>query len=398
VKGGLLVVAGEASGDRAGAAVLSRLSAHARAGAFGMGGGALEREGLELLCDLRDLTALGIGEVARRATGVGIAYGKLRAAIATRRARAALLVNYTEFNTRLASVLWPLGTRVLWYGAPQVWAWRSARALPLRTRLDRMAVMLPFEEPMWRALGVDAHYVGHPALEERRAMKAANGHGQPEQDRVPARERLGMTMRAWAVAILPGSRPHEVRRLLPAMLEGYETVRRDRASVDGRVLLAPSLDARTRSWAQSLAATRAVEVVPVDARAGLAYALPAFDAAICASGTASLECVLAHAIPIVCYRVGWATELGARALMTTAYVALPNVLLGRAAFPELLQREATAARIADELARALDKRASYVAACREVETVLGARTCTSDAVARMLEPWLAGADERSASR
>src|ERR1700744_1192411 len=160
----LLVVAGEASGDRAAAAVVAKLrGVHA----FGMGGGAMKREGVELLADLRALTAMGIGEVALRAYGVALAYGKIRAAIARRKPAAALLVNYTEFNTHLANVLWETGTRVLWYGAPQIWAWRAGRAIPLRKHLDRMAVMLPFEEKLWRDLGVDAHYVGHPALEDR---------------------------------------------------------------------------------------------------------------------------------------------------------------------------------------------------------------------------------------
>ncbi len=384
----LLVVAGEASGDRAAAAVLAKLRG---VQAFGMGGGALEREGVELLADLRSSTALGITEVARRAYGIGVAYGRLRAAIRRRRPAAALLVNYTEFNSRLASTLWSEGTRVLWYGAPQIWAWRARRAEPLRRHLDRLAVMFPFEEPLWRDFGVDARYIGHPALEDRRG---------PEH-RVAARELLGMTPFAWAVAILPGSRPHEVRRLLEPMLIGYESVRRDRASVDARVMLAASLDDRTRAWAKDLADAHGVEAVDVDSRAGIAYALPAFDAALCASGTASLECVLAKVVPVVCYRVGWATEVGARALLKTPHVALPNILLGRGAFPELLQRNAAPNRISDALAHVLDERVTFLAACTEVEQILGDHPCPSREVARMLEPWLAarasGARGREAS-
>lgn len=384
---GLLVVAGEASGDRAGAAVVHRLRQEGgRFDAFGIGGGALERQGVELLADLRDLTAMGLAEVALRAGQVGIAYARMRAAIALRRPAAALLVNYTEFNTRLAQALWSAGTRVLWYGAPQIWAWRPGRAAPLRKHLDRMAVMLPFEEKIWRDVGVDAHYVGHPAFEERR---------DPLSGRVPARELLGMTPFAPAVAILPGSRPHEVRRLLEPMLAAYEEVREDRASLDARVLLAPSLDARTRDWARDLAARYAVDLVDIDPSAGLAYSLPAFDVALCASGTASLECALAQAVPIVCYRVGWATELGARAFMTAKHVALPNVLLGREAFPELLQRNATAARISETLAEVLGaddgragRRDELIAACGEVTRALGEKTSASIEVANMLRPWL----------
>ncbi|AKV01613.1 Lipid-A-disaccharide synthase [Labilithrix luteola] len=390
----LLVVAGEASGDRAAAAVLSHLPG---VRAFGMGGGAMASEGAELLCDLRETTALGVVEVAARALNVGYAYARIRAACAWRKPAAALLVNYTEFNTHLAEALWSQGTKVLWYGAPQVWAWRRGRGAPLRRYLDRMAVMLPFEEPIWREIGVDAHYVGHPALEESReklATPIARVNGSPSarppsEPRVAARELLGMTPFAWAVAILPGSRPHEVRRLLEPMLEGYEVVRRDRASVDARVLLAPSLDDKTREWAVAVATSHEAEVVHVDARAGMAYALPAFDAALCASGTASLECALAGAVPIVCYRVGLVTELGARALMTTNHVALPNILLGRRAFPELLQRNASKTRIAETLALVLDERDRFVESCAEVTRALGGKNQASRQVAQMLEPWLA---------
>jgi lipid-A-disaccharide synthase len=381
MSGELLVVAGEASGDRAAAAVLAKLHG---VPAFGMGGGALRREGIELLADLRTTTALGLTEVAWRAAAVGLAYGKIRAAALRRRPRAALLVNYTEFNARLARTLWEAGTRVLWYGAPQIWAWRERRAIPLRRHLDRLAVMLPFEERLWRDLGVDAHYVGHPALEDCRG---------PEH-RTSARELLGLTPFASVIGILPGSRPHEVRRLLPAMLAGYEIVRSDRASVDARLLLAGSLDERTRAWARGLATRAAVDVVDVDPRSGIAQALPAFDAALAASGTASLECALAKVVPIICYRVGWASETAARALLKVREIALPNILLRRAAFPELLQKDVTPVRIADELGRVLDERERYLGECLEVNRCLGERTSASREVARMLEPWLDRSSER----
>lgn len=382
----LLVVAGEASGDRAGAAVVRSLSRLGRGSVrvYGMGGGALANAGVELVADLRDATALGALEVARRAVGVASAYARVRAAIARRRPDAALLVNYTEFNTHLAAALWTRGTRVVWYGAPQVWAWRRRRAVPLRAHLDRMAVMLPFEEPLWRGIGADAAYVGHPALEDRR------GDGAPslDQARLRARDALGMTPRAPAVAIIPGSRPHEVRRLLPEMLTSFEPVRRDLASIDARLLLAPSLDAATHAWARAAAAAAQVDVALVDPTAGLAPLLPAFDVALCASGTASLECALARVIPIICYRVGWATELGARALVSVPHVGLPNVLLGRGAFPELLQRDARASRMEDAVLRVLDERASYLAACDEVEAALDGQTAPSLRVAKMIEPWV----------
>jgi len=369
----LLVVAGEASGDRAAAAVVRRLPGIR---VFGLGGAALAGAGVDLVDDLRHWTAMGVGEVGLRSARVLLASTRLAAAVRARRPQAALLANYSEFNSRLAPRLHAAGVRVLWYGAPQVWAWRPRRVEHLRRYIDRMALMLPFEEALWRTKGVDAHYVGHPSLETTRL------------DRDTARGALGMTPFASAIAILPGSRPHEVRRLLLPMLDAYERVRSDRASVDSRVLVAPSMDGATRAWMQRTCSRRQLVTFDVDPYVGAMSVLPAFDAALCASGTASLEAALARAVPVVAYRVALATELAARALVRTAHVALPNVLLGRRAFAELLQRDARAPRIADALADALDRREQLVLECDRVEAALGSARTPSAGVARMLAPWL----------
>jgi lipid-A-disaccharide synthase len=246
-----------------------------------------------------------------------------------------------------------------------------------------MAVMLPFEEALWRGAGVDAHYVGHPAMETT------------PLDRNTARQALGMTLFADAVAVLPGSRAHEVRRLLGPMLDAYERVRSDRASVDARVLVAASMDGATRAWVRRTCHERHVSTFDVDPHVGAMSVLSAFDAALCASGTASLEATLARAVPVIAYRVGLATELTARALVRTAHVALPNVLLGRRAFTELLQRDARAGRMAEALVGALERRTALLAACDEVEAALGDVRTPSATVARMLAPWL-GAGARAA--
>jgi lipid-A-disaccharide synthase len=376
----LLVVAGEASGDRAAAHVIQALhglgSGDGGARAFGMGGAALAASGVELLADLRNFTALGLGEVAVRAVPIALAHARLVREARARKPRAALLVNYTEFNTLLASRLHADGVRVLWYVAPQVWAWRPDRMRTLRRSVDRMAVILPFEEALWRSHGIDAHYVGHPAREAT-AM-----------DRPTARAALGLTPYAAAIAIMPGSRPHEVKALLPVMLEAYERVRHDRASIDGRVLLAPSLDRVTRARALALARKHRVDVFHVDPHTGATPVLAAFDVALCASGTASLEATLARAVPVVIYRTGLLTEVAARALLRTKRIALPNVLLGRDAFAELVQRDVRTDRLALALAKALDQRGTLLAACDEIEGLLGPQRATSRLVARMLEPWL----------
>jgi lipid-A-disaccharide synthase len=373
----LFVAAGEASGDRAAAGVVAALLREAPdVRVFGLGGAALEAAGVTLLADLREMTALGVGAVVARGFAIARAGRALLRAARRRGVRAALLVNYTEFNARLALRLHAQGVRVLWYGAPQVWAWRKRRTESIRPGIDRLAVVLPFEERLWRACGVDARYVGHPALE----IDALS--------RESARTLLGLTERAAAVAILPGSRPHEVRRLLAPMLAAYERARHDRASIDGRVLVAPSLDADTRAYVFSKARQARVGAFDVDPQLGAAGVLRAFDAALCASGTVALEAVLARAIPVVAYRVGLVTELLARALLRSPYIALPNVLLGRAAFVELLQRHASTGPLTRALRGALDRRRELTLTCDEVEKLLGRGRSPSLVVARMLLPWL----------
>jgi lipid-A-disaccharide synthase len=370
----LLVVAGEASGDRAAAGVVRALGGGASA--FGLGGPALAGVGVELVADLRASTAMGVTEVAARALSIGRALACVLHAARRRRPRVALLVNYTEFNMRVAAALHAAGARVLWYIAPQIWAWRPRRAGAVRRAIDRMAVVLPFEEELWRREGVDARYVGHPALEGE------------VLDRARARRALELTPYASAVAILPGSRPHEVRRLLAPMLDAYEIVREERASVDARLLLAPSLDRATRAWGRVEAHKRHVAVVDVDPVRGAHEVLRAFDAALCASGTASLEAALARAVPVVAYRVGAVTELVARHMVTVEHIALPNLLLRRAAFAELLQGDARAARLAEALDDALERRGELLKACDDVQAALGGAREPSREVASMLRAWL----------
>ena len=377
----LLVVSGEASGDRALSNVLSRLT---NVRAFGMGGDAAARTGAELLVHSGSLAAMGIGDVASRAFGISRAFVTLLRAARAQRPAAALLVNYSEFNGRLAPKLKTLGIRVLWYGPPQVWAWRKSRMSAIRRSTDRLAVMLPFEEPLWRATGADAHYVGHPATEN-------GGH-----DGAFVRRTLELPPTASTIALLPGRRPHEVRRLLTSMLEGYELVRRERASVDGRVLLASSLDQATKQWAIEQAQRARVEVLPIDPREGIGPVLSAFDAAVCASGTAVLECVLARTVPVVVYKVGLVTEGVARATVPMSNVSLPNILLKRAAFPELLQRSVTPRAIAESLTNVIVNKKEYLRACGEVEKALGERLIPSLEVTKLLLPWLESRTDRRA--
>ncbi len=369
----LLVVAGEASGDAMAAGVVAELGARA----FGLGGHELERVGVDLVAHLREFTSMGFGTVAARGPAIAGAAARLLGTLLARRPRAALLVGYSELNGWLGPRLRARGVRVLWYGAPQIWAWRESRGQKLRRSADRLAVLLPFEEPLWRRLGADARYVGHPALDE------------PKSSRDDARSRLAIAPGATGIALLPGSRPHEVRRHLPPMLGAIAQLRRTDPGLEARLLLTPSLDRATKSWAIRRSETAGVPLPRAESRA--AGLLPGFDTALASSGTVTLECALARVPPVVVYRTGPIAGWIARALVRLDHIALPNILLDRRAFPELVQSDVTAAGIALAAHRTLEHGAVLRDACDAVEAVLrsprpGAAGASSQ-VATMMAPW-----------
>lgn len=367
-------MAGEASGDRIAASIVRTLrNEHPDLVVCGMGGAALEAEGAELLADLRETTGMGTTELLSRLPALMKSVARIEAAMRRRPPATALLVDSTELNLVLGRRLRRLGTRVLYCVAPQLWAWRPGRLPRLRQALDRLAVVLPFEEPLFRAGGIDACYVGHPALDAKLLPPDI------------ARSKLGLGP-GKAIALLPGSRPHEVRATLPTMLDGL----RHLPSLAARLFLAPSLDVKTRAFAETEAARAGIGTVDVDATTGASPWLPAFDAAIVTSGTATLECALAEAAPLTVYRASQLTAQLARKLLRTQHVALPNILLGEARFPELLQERFTAQGIAFELSRLLahpEKRRASAEELRELlrpegEGSFGERT------AALLRPWL----------
>lgn len=370
----LFVVAGEASGDRIAASVVRALrSEHPDLVVHGMGGPALEGEGVELLADLRETTGMGTTELVARLRALAKAIARIESRIVRKPPATALLVDSTELNLVLGRQLRRRGTRVLYCVAPQLWAWRPGRLPRLRQALDRLAVVLPFEEPLFRAGGIDACYVGHPALDTKLLP--------PDT----ARSKLGLGP-GKAVALLPGSRPHEVRATLPTMIDGL----RHLPSLAARLFLAPSLDPKTRAFAENEAARAGIGTVSVDAGTGASPWLPGFDAAIVTSGTATLECALAGTAPLTVYRGSRLTALLARRLLRTRHVALPNILLGERRFPELLQEGFTPKAVADELSTLLARSEGHRASAEELRDAMRPEREGSfgERTAALLRPWI----------
>ena len=337
----LLVVAVEASADLHGAAVLRELRA-LRPGlrAFGAGGPLLRAEGCETLVRAEDLSVMGIAEVLPAIPRIFGALRTLRRAAKERRPRAALLIDSPDFNLRLARKLRRLGIPVAYFIGPSVWAWRTYRVRQIARDVSRMLVILPFEAEFYARHGVQAVYVGNPLADSfRLALPAASPSSSPATPtpRADLRRALGLDPARPILALLPGSRRQEVRRLWPALLGAARLLRERMPDLQLVVPVAPTV---RREWLGTdlpvtLVAGRAPEV------------LAAADAAVVASGTATLEAALAQVPTVVVYRLSWLSWIVGRLLVRVRFVSLVNLLAGRLLVPELLQGHCTSGHIAE---------------------------------------------------
>ncbi|QSQ14661.1 lipid-A-disaccharide synthase [Myxococcus landrumensis] len=333
----ILVVAGEASGDSHAADLVAALQARRPdLTFFGMGGSRLGATGVELLFDAREVSVMGITEVLPRIPRILQIMKGLAQAAAERRPVAAILVDIPDFNLRLAKKLKALGIPVAYYISPMIWAWRRGRVHTIKRLVDRMLCILPFEEDFYREAGVSARYVGSPVVEQI-----------PAPDSPAAfRTQLGLKLDAPTLALLPGSRMSEIRRLLPAMVDTAKTLSAERPGLQVVVPVAPTIP---REEVVSRFEGSGVTPVLIDGRAP--EVVGASDAAIVASGTAALEAGLMQRPLVVIYRVSLITYWVGRMMLKVAFVSLVNLLAGRRVVPELIQGEATPKRIAEEVRR-----------------------------------------------
>jgi lipid-A-disaccharide synthase len=317
----ILVVACEPSGDRAAARVVEAGGPGRRW--VGVGGVGLEAAGVELVARAGTLGTVGLGEPVRTARSWAGAWVAVRRAAMEHRPRAALLVDAPDFNLPLARALAAQGTRVVLYVGPQVWAWRRGRLGLVGRRAEVVALVLPFEPCLYERAGVRAAFVGHPLLDEPAPAPPA-----------ATRAMLGVGAGEAIVALLPGSRRFEVELLGGPMVAAA----RELSSRGLRPVLAPGPGV-VQGRLLEAARDAGCAVLPdgIAARDLLAAA----DAALVASGTATLEAVLAGVPTAVAYRMQPVSWAAARLLVRTPFVALPNLIAGRCIVPEFLQHEAT---------------------------------------------------------
>jgi lipid-A-disaccharide synthase len=360
----IMLSAGEASGDLHGATLcraLRELAPGARL--VGMGGARMAEAGMEVVADPTGRAVVGMSEAVGRIPGLYRAYRALVRRIYEERPRALVLIDFPEFNLRLARQARRAGVPVVYFIPPQLWAWRRGRIRQMARRVTRVLAVFPFEQALYEEAHVGVDFVGHPLLDVLPLHLT----------RDDARRRLGLDPAASVVGLLPGSRREEVARLLPPMLEAARRL----AAVDPRrrflIGAAPTVD-RAQVTALLAAAAEAdgprVEIVE-----SLTHELMAgSDVVLIASGTATLEAALLGAPMVVCYRVSRLTETVARMLARVPWISLPNIVAGRKAVPEVLQDEVTGHRLASEALHLLEDAAAATAqraAFKEIRGRLG---------------------------
>jgi len=336
----IMVVAGEASGDLHGAglcAALRTLAPGTRV--FGMGGERMRAAGAEIVADVSRSAVVGGTEVVANMPALYRVYRRLRRVLERERPGVLVLIDFPEFNLRLARAARTAGVPVVYFVPPQIWAWRGRRIKTIRRLVSLVLAVFPFERAFYRDAGVPVEFVGHPLLD---ALVAA-------PTRAEARRALGVAADGLVIGLLPGSRRSEATQMLPLMREAAARLSADWSQARFVLAQAPTLDDALVHGA--VAGTPAIRVV----RDAAHTVMRAADLLLVTSGTATLEAALLGTPMIVCYRLSRVTELLAKLVVRVPWISLANITLGRAVVPELfLRRDVTVGRLVAEARRLLE--------------------------------------------
>ncbi len=331
-----MLSAGEASGDLHGADLARAIVAAAPGTTmFGMGGPMMQEAGVDLVFNPTSMSTVGFVEALRSVGVLRRVLSRLAEAMDERRPDVLVCIDFPGFNLRLAEVAHRKGIPVLYYFSPTVWAWGKGRADKL-ARLDAtILAVFPFEAEAYRRAGCRVEFVGHPLLDRVR----------PTADRDTLRQEFGAAPGAPLIGLLPGSREQELSRLLPPMLAAARLVQDKQPGARFALPVAHTLRVADVERMAAEAAGLPLAVVQ-----GRTYdVLHAADAAMISMGTATLEAALLGVPHVACYQVSSSTYRLARFLVKLPYFALPNIVMGRAVIPELVQAAVTGDNLAREV-------------------------------------------------
>src|SRR5579864_4587548 len=325
-----LLSAGEASGDTYGSQLIESLCQQVPGSTvFGMGGEKMRASGAELLVHANEVAVVGLVEVARHLPDIRRRFKHLVAEAARRKPDAAILIDFPDFNLRLARELHRLGIPVFYFVSPQIWAWRTGRVEQIKKYVRKMIVIFPFEQEFYARHGVEVSYVGHPLAYVP----------PPQISREDFAEKHDLDPKKQWIALLPGSRKKELAFNIERMLFAAEGLQTEVGGFEFILPVASTLNKEWllqrlyRDWAAPIRIT-----LTDNARATLMHA----RAAVVASGTATVEAALSGTPFVVVYRLAPLTWLLGRRLVKLDTFAMPNLIAGKKIVPELIQKEFTA--------------------------------------------------------
>lgn len=349
----ILISAGEASGDRYAADLVSSLREalpHARF--FGCGGPRLRETGVDAVVRTEELAVVGLFEVIRHVPRIHGLYRRLDSFAKRERPDLAILTDAPDFHLRLASRLRRMGVPVVYYVAPQVWAWRKWRVRTIRRLVDQLLVIFPFEEEYFRSRGVATQFVGHPLSDLARTKISVDEY----------RRQLGFDGAKPTVALLPGSRRGEALRHFPALQDAAARLLAE--GVDQLVM--PTAATTGTAFVQDHWKGPPLRILEGQTAEGIAYA----DVALVASGTATVETAILGTPMVTYYKVAWPSYYLARLLVDLPFYSMVNLLAERRAIPELIQQDCTGTKLASEAMRLLQREQDR---CRMIEQLTRVR-------------------------
>jgi len=395
----VVIVTGESSGELYGSLLakeLKRIKPDIQV--MGVGGTRMREAGVEIISPIAH--AFGLIEAFSAYRKIRSAFQKTVQAVCTKKPEVIILIDYPDFNLKLAQKVKKTGAKVLYYVSPQVWAWRKRRVNKIARLVDRMAVILPFEEKIYKDKGVPSEFVGHPVMEEIQSVLHDEPEATPAVNHLLSREAidkgvpitrelrshyktlLGLDPERSLLSLLPGSRPHELDRLMPIMIETVRLFRNTFRNFQFCLPLAPNTD--TTRYGSSI---DLLEKERVHIKKGKSVeVLAASDIAVVASGTATLQAALLEVPMVVVYKLSPITFLLGRLIVDVKHISLVNILSESEVVRELIQSMANPGEILNELSRILNDagyRETMIAQYRKIrEQFSGKRP--SERVARIV--------------
>ncbi len=327
----VVIIAGETSGDLHGAQLVRAMKKKDPSLFFsGIGGPELKTAGVEILMNAAELSVVGITEVFSKMSKVVKGISSVKNVLRERRPGLIILIDFPDFNLHIATIAKKHGVPVLYYISPQIWAWRSGRIRKIEKNVDHMAVILPFEKDFYRSHNVPATFVGHPLLDSYSPL--------PDDPLKDATDSIPV------VGLLPGSRYSEIERNLPFMLAAASVLQNRFKNICFMISIAPSISKkRIESFVKPYKKTCCIELIS----GSVVEIFKKSRLIVAASGTVTLETAIYGVPMVIMYKISPISYMLGQALVNVEHIGLVNIIANERIVPELIQGDATPAKIAE---------------------------------------------------